>query len=312
MRQRRTLFLLIILILNVNPGMADQITTASEESVVARVNGRPIYARQVTPRTDAALAKLARYGASVSVASRQRIQREELDKLLDFELLTQAGEALCANSAVEKESVLSLQQVQTPSPTHDSTPQTAHNKECVEKYLDQQGLGKLRIPDAEIKKYYEHNRVSFKQGETIKVSHILIKLPRNPSSEEVSAAAAKAAAIRQELLQKDNFPDMARQHSDCATAPVGGDLGYINRGYMPAAFDTVAFTLPLADISNPVRTRHGFHLIKVTDKTSEKIRSLDEVKELIEKLLIRNAREKKMAEITDELRRKATIEINLK
>lgn len=292
--------------------MADQITTSPQESVVARVNGRPIYARQVTPRTDAALAKLARYGASVSDASRQRIQREELDKLVDFELLTQAGEAWCANSAVEEESVLALQQVQTSSPAHDSTTQPVRNKVCIEKYLDQQGLGKLRIPDAEIKKYYEQNRVSFKQGETIKVSHILIKLSKNPSSEDVSAAAAKAAAIRQELLQKDNFPDMARQHSDCATAPAGGDLGYVNRGYMPAAFDAVAFTLPLTDISNPVRTRHGFHLIKVTDRTSEKMRSLDEVKELIEKLLIRNAREKKIVEITDELRRKATIEINLK
>ncbi len=88
----------------------------------------------------------------------------------------------------------------------------------------------------------------------VKASHLLVK------TEE------EAAACRKEILDGASFADVAKRVSSCPSSAQGGDLGYFTRGRMVPQFDTVAFDLPQGEISQPVQTQFGWHLLTVTDR----------------------------------------------
>ncbi|MBY0404490.1 MAG: peptidyl-prolyl cis-trans isomerase [Cyanobacteria bacterium] len=88
----------------------------------------------------------------------------------------------------------------------------------------------------------------------VKASHLLV-----PSEEE-------ALKCRQEILDGASFAEVAQRVSSCPSGKKGGDLGYFTQGRMVAQFDKVAFELPVGEVSEPVQTQFGWHLILVTDK----------------------------------------------
>jgi len=73
--------------------------------------------------------------------------------------------------------------------------------------------------------------------------------------------------IKEEILAGRDFADIAAEVSLCPSGAKGGDLGYFSRGQMVAEFDNAAFTLPVGEVSQPIQTQFGWHLIIVTDKT---------------------------------------------
>lgn len=88
----------------------------------------------------------------------------------------------------------------------------------------------------------------------VKASHILV------------ASEAKAKALKIMINGGEDFAYLARQYSQCPSKSVGGDLGYFKRGQMVKEFEVVAFDLPIGEVSEPVQTQFGWHLIKVVDK----------------------------------------------
>lgn len=91
--------------------------------------------------------------------------------------------------------------------------------------------------------------------EEIRASHILVKTEK------------EAKGLYDEILaQKISFEDAAMENSLCPSGQVGGDLGYFGKGMMVKPFEDAAFALEIGDISNPVETQFGWHLIKLTDK----------------------------------------------
>lgn len=92
----------------------------------------------------------------------------------------------------------------------------------------------------------------FKPKEKCRASHILVK---------DKSAAQK---LHQELRGGADFASLARQHSECPSKANGGDLGEFGRGAMVKEFDRVAFGLTVGELSEPVQTRFGYHLIRRT------------------------------------------------
>lgn len=88
----------------------------------------------------------------------------------------------------------------------------------------------------------------------VRASHILV------------SSKGEAEKIRQEILDGKSFEDAAKEYSSCPSSAKGGDLGYFSRGMMVPEFEKEAFALPVGQISKPVRTQFGWHLISVTDK----------------------------------------------
>jgi peptidyl-prolyl cis-trans isomerase C len=121
--------------------------------------------------------------------------------------------------------------------------------------------------DEEIKKYYEDNKEQFKNGESVNASHILV------DSEE------KANEILKEIKEgKISFEDAARKESSCPSKDNGGNLGEFTKGQMVPEFDKAVFEMQVGEISEPVKTQFGYHLIKLNAKNEEKILELSEIK----------------------------------
>ena len=135
---------------------------------------------------------------------------------------------------------------------------------------------KTTVTDTEVRAYFNANRDSIgKRPEGLTLAHILIAF--EPDSVQLRRARARADSVRQLIVKGSPFDQVARQFSDDPSGRAGGDLDTFGRGVMVAEFETVAFSLKPMEISQPVRTRFGYHIIQVlehfaaTDSTEERI-----------------------------------------
>lgn len=145
----------------------------------------------------------------------------------------------------------------------------------------------LKIDDEELRKAYEQRISDFQTQEQRRASHILISVPTGASEEEKSKARAKAQDIYQQLKQAPaRFAELAKKMSqDPGSAEQGGDLGSFERGFMVKPFEDAVFSLNVGEISQPVETQYGFHIIRLDALTPVKTTPLEKVKgQLLEEL----------------------------
>lgn len=135
-------------------------------------------------------------------------------------------------------------------------------------------------PEADLKKRYEASREQFKVPESAHILHILIKVDPSAAPEIDKAAREKAESIVKQLRAGADFATLAKANSgDPSSSSKGGDMGFVNRAATVPEFDTQAFSIPLNQISDPIRTpQFGYHIIKVLERKPESVRSFEEVK----------------------------------
>lgn len=137
----------------------------------------------------------------------------------------------------------------------------------------------LTFEDGELEAYYEQNKESYRTGEAVRASHILIPLAPDADPMAVETARARAAALVDELRNGGDFATLARNNSaDPGSAAQGGDVGFFARGEMVPEFEEAAFGLSIGSISDPVRTQYGFHILKVTEKRDAGYKPFTEVR----------------------------------
>jgi peptidyl-prolyl cis-trans isomerase SurA len=123
---------------------------------------------------------------------------------------------------------------------------------------------KVNISPDEVKAYYDSHKSEFGVGkESFRVAQILVALPPNPTPAQVAAAQAKADSIRKQLADGADFGKLARQYSDDDSKSQGGELGDFSRGDMIDAIQNAIDQMKVGDISEPIRSEHGFHIIKL-------------------------------------------------
>jgi len=154
---------------------------------------------------------------------------------------------------------------------------------------------KQLVPISEVEKYYnEHVEDEFMKPGKIRVRHILIALPPEGVTQEQDAAArAKIEDLLKQLNEGADFATLARQNSNCPSREKGGDLGYLSEEDMEPEFAKAAYKLEKGDISPIVKTKFGYHIIKLEDKLKDEPRELKEVEDKIRGLLVDKDIEKK-------------------
>ena len=150
----------------------------------------------------------------------------------------------------------------------------------------------LKITEDEMKKYYEEKKDTFNTPEKVKASHILIKVDENKDKEAAKKLAEKVAEeARKSAKDMGSFAKLAEKYSeDEGSKKRGGDLGYFERteegGKMVKEFSDGAFALKeVGDISDPVESQFGFHIIKLTGKKDKVEKTFEDVKNSIENTL---------------------------
>lgn len=133
----------------------------------------------------------------------------------------------------------------------------------------------IEITDDEIKTYFEDNKASFGTPEQVEASHILVEDEKT------------AKEVKKKLDNGEDFAKLAKEYStDTQTKDKGGELGYFTSGKMVEAFDKVAFSMKVDEISDPVKTDFGYHIIKVTGKKEAKEATLEDSKAKIKEALL--------------------------
>ncbi|MCT4508034.1 MAG: peptidylprolyl isomerase [Tepidibacter sp.] len=175
-------------------------------------------------------------------------------------------------------------------------------KKIKENFLKQYAIGKLlsevRVEEKEAKEFYENNKEQFKSPEGVQASHILVD------------DEAKAKEILAEINDGLSFEDAAKKYSKCPSKERGGDLGLFSKGQMVPEFENAAFSMEKGEVSEPVKTQFGYHIIKLTDKKDADTKSFDEVKDNIYAQLIHKQQQVTYFEKVEELKAKYSVTIN--
>jgi peptidyl-prolyl cis-trans isomerase C len=162
-----------------------------------------------------------------------------------------------------------------------------------------------KISDADLHKYYEDHKAEFEQ---VRARHILIRtqgspMPLKPGAKELSDAEglAKAQDLVKQLKAGGDFAALATKESDdTGSAANGGDLSFFKKGQMVPSFEQAAFSMQPGQISDPVKSQFGYHVIKVEAKETK---SFDDVKAELEKRMKPEQSQKAL----DELQKKSAV-----
>jgi peptidyl-prolyl cis-trans isomerase C len=170
-------------------------------------------------------------------------------------------------------------------------------------------IGKdAKIDDAELHKYYDAHANEFEQ---VKARHILIRakgspLPVKPGQKDLTEeeALAKVQELRKQIVAGKDFASVAQQESDdTGSGANGGDLGFFHRNQMVPAFETAAWALKPGELSEPVKSPFGYHLIKVE---AHETKSFEEMKPDIEKRIRPDSAQKAL----DELQKQSGVQLD--
>jgi peptidyl-prolyl cis-trans isomerase C len=241
-------------------------TLHAAEDEVANINGASITSDEFQKRME----RLTREGQGNFDSPEGR--EELLDILISREVLSQEGKRLGLEKKKEvKERIEEL------------------TKEVMISEVVNQ-IASEKLTDAEMKKYYNKNKADFKE---VRASHILVK------SEE------EAKEIKKKLDEGGDFAELAKEKStDPGSAPRGGDLGFFTKDRMVKAFSDAAFSLKVNEVSKPVQSPFGFHLIKVVEaKDAKNFEELSPAQ-------LQNIRGSMINHEIDQLKEKAKIKIN--
>ncbi len=169
------------------------------------------------------------------------------------------------------------------------------------KYFEKK-VQKLEITEKEIKEYYEKNKEKYKEPESVHIKHILIYVPKEADKKTQEEALNKANKIRNQLLKGAKFEELAKIYSDdTGSREKGGDLGIIKKGQTIPEFEKEVFQLKAGEISQPIKSPYGYHIIKVEEKFPEKILPFEKVKELAKEDCFQEKEEQLMGKILEDL-----------
>lgn len=150
------------------------------------------------------------------------------------------------------------------------------NKLLMETLLQQEG--KAALTDAAMKKVYDDAVKQMGAEQEVRARHILV-----PTEDEAKAVLA-------EIKKGADFAELAKQKSkDPGAAAEGGDLGYFGKEQMVPEFAETAFKMDKGQVSDPVKTQFGWHIIKVEDKRAKPVPEFTQVKEQVETYVVRKA-----------------------
>ena len=140
----------------------------------------------------------------------------------------------------------------------------------------------IKADDEELRALFEAERERFVTPEKREVSHILISVPSDAGADIAEQARERLVALKDRIAAGESFEDLARASSeDPGSAAGGGALGFIERGIMVPAFEETAFALAPYQVSDPVRSSFGWHLIKVTSVQGSRGATFKEVRDQV-------------------------------
>ncbi len=251
----------------------------SKEKILALVNGEPITQQDFEEALEIFPPQLRSI-----VENNKDMKRKFLENLIKQKLLIQE---------MKKEGIKEDDEIKRKV-------QKYREALLLKKFVDEK-LSNIKVSEKEIEDYYNKHKSEFVQPSKVKMRHILVKTKK------------EALSIREKLIKGADFAELAKKYSiDKASAVKGGELGTLRKDQLVKEFGDVAFSLKPGEISQPVKTKFGYHIIQVEEKTPEVVLPLSHVRQDIEQKLLAEKRAEALNKLVKELEKKSKIEVYLK
>ncbi|MDY7226030.1 peptidylprolyl isomerase [Hyalangium rubrum] len=171
---------------------------------------------------------------------------------------------------------------------------------------------KIKVSEEDLKAAYaQYSKVEGDEYE-VHARHILVTVDPKATPEQVEEGRKKAEAIAAEARRPGmDFSSLAKARSEGPSAADGGDLGFFKRGVMVPAFEKAAFALKTGEVSEPIRTNFGWHVLKVEERRAVGVTPYEEMRGKLEAELRQQKTEKFVDQYVQELRKKAVIEVKI-
>jgi peptidyl-prolyl cis-trans isomerase SurA len=179
--------------------------------------------------------------------------------------------------------------------------------------INRQVRKRVNITADDVERYYRLNAKNFMTEDRARLRHILLPVAESASAAEVEAVTRKANDLHARIVAGEDFSKLAEQYSDGAGRNAGGDIGWVKRGTLLKPIEDVAFEkLAVGEVSEPVRSSMGVHLVKLEAKESGRVPPLSVVSSRIKEDLYAKALEERFAQwLKTDLRRKHRVDIKL-
>jgi len=292
--------------------------------VVAKVNAEELYETQLEDAVSKYNRSLKEQGVEIRALGQDKmhnLRQFMLQKLVERELLHQ--EALKKKvriSADEIDKVMeeSSKQYPTQKEFYNDILEDGQDVETYRERLAYDMLvnkmaatryeaRKKSLSSQELHSFYKDNQQLFAQPESVKIGHILLKVDREADDTAWDKAKGKLERLKK---SKKDFRELAREHSQCASAKDGGDLGFFARGQLYRPLENAAVTLKKNEVSQPVESEDGVHLIKLYERRQQGfVPTFAEISSQVEQVAKAEQAQRIYQEYVEELTRKARIEI---
>ncbi len=179
--------------------------------------------------------------------------------------------------------------------------------------INRQVRKRVNIISEDAERYYRLNPKKYTSQEKVRLRHILFSLPPGASPEREKEVTRKALEIRNQAIAGADFAKLAQDYSEGAGASEGGDIGWINRGSLMKEIEEIAFNkLSVGEVSQPVRTSLGLHLIKLEVRETGRLLPFSEVQEKIKDELYAKALDERFQKwLKSDLRRRHRVDVKL-
>ncbi len=148
--------------------------------------------------------------------------------------------------------------------------------------LNESDIDDANVTNLEIEAYYKDHRNEYEVNERRRARHILLKISEGADEDSVEEIQKKAKKIRDRIENGEDFANLAKENSDDAgSAENGGELGFFSKGMMVKPFEEAVFSMKEGEVSKPVLTRFGWHIIELEEIEPARVKPLAEVKNSI-------------------------------
>jgi peptidyl-prolyl cis-trans isomerase C len=182
----------------------------------------------------------------------------------------------------------------------------------VQKFIQENITKKLTVTPTEVTEYYNGHTADFKHPDLIRSSHILIAIPESAGEEQKKALLQRAETLAERARKGEDFAKLAKDNSMDASASQGGDIGLTQSGDLAPEYEAAAAKLKVGEISGVVKTRFGYHVIKLTDRKPAGTATLDEVRADLTEYLKNQKEEAEVDKLVKTLHGQAKVEILIK
>lgn len=309
------------------------------EEIIARVNNEIITRSEYVRSREQLKQEIQQQEPNAADRIFAEKQRDVLRDLIDQQLLLQKGKDLGITGDTElikrldemrKQMNLATMEelekaAEAQGASYEEFKQTLRNQIITQRVIGQEVGSKLSMNKEEEQKFYNEHRADMQRPEQVRLSEILIApktptatngsdgKPQAPSQADsdaaLAAAEAKARDVLAQLQKGASFEEVAKKESDGPSAKDGGDLNYFKRGVLAKELEDKVFAMKASEITDVIRTKQGFVILKVTEHQEAGIPTLKEVEPRIQDALYMQKLQPALRAYLTKLREDAYIDI---